>query len=304
VRRLLITGGSGYLGAWLRPAAAARGWEVHSTYRAQPGLAGLDRQHALDLTQAEAVARLVGELQPDAILHTACSNRDNANIAAITPAARHLACAAQQLGARLVHVSTDLVFDGEHAPYSDTSPLAPKGAYGAAKAAAEAIVTAQCPSAAIVRPSLIWSLEPLDRQTTWLVDNMRRGERVTLFTDEVRCPVHRDDLSAALLELAERPELNGPFNMGGPQALNRWDFGLKLLRALGLPRESNVLPRALGLPRESNVLPGTVAESGLERARNLTVQCTRAAQMLNTPLRGVDESLARRRSHQPRYCEG
>ncbi len=289
--RLLITGGSGYLGAYLMQAAAALGWDVHGTYFSRPFSASAGQVVPLDLSQPEAVAALVADLRPDAILHTACSNRDAANIAAIEPAARHLACAAQAHGARLVHLSTDMVFDGEHAPYDDEAPTAPLGAYGRAKAAAEATVAAYCPSAAIVRPSLIWSLEPLDRQTTWLVDGMRRGERVTLFTDEIRCPVHLHDLADALLELSARPDLAGPFNLGGPQALNRWDFGLKLLAALGQPRGSTVLP-------------GTVAGSGLVRARNLSLRCTRAQRLLSTHVRAVDEIVARPRSRHPRFCEG
>jgi dTDP-4-dehydrorhamnose reductase len=289
--RLLVTGGSGYLGAYLLQSAAALGWDVHGTFFSRPIAASHGNAHQLDLGQHYAVEALVARLRPDAIIHTACSNRDSANIAAIEPAARHLADAAHRHGTRLVHLSTDLVFDGEHAPYDDTAPLAPKGAYGRAKAAAEAVIAAHCPSAAIARPSLIWALEPLDRQTTWLVEGMRRGERVTLFTDEIRCPVHLHDLSAALLELAARPDLAGPFNLGGPQALSRWDFGLKLLEALGLPRGGNLLP-------------GMVAESRLERARDLTLHCDRARQLLNTQLRSVDERAARPRSRQPRYCEG
>jgi dTDP-4-dehydrorhamnose reductase len=289
--RLLVTGGSGYLGAHLMQAAAAGGWDVHGTYQSRPFTPTDGGAHRLDLTQPEAAGALVDRLRPDAIVHTACSNRDAANVHAIEPAARHVARAARQLGARLVHVSTDMVFDGEHAPYDDTSSPAPKGDYGRAKAASEAIVLDHCPTAAIARPSLIWSLEPLDRQTTWLVDGMRAGQRVTLFTDEVRCPVHLHDLAAALLELAARPELSGPFNLGGAQALNRWDFGLMLLAALGLPRASGVLP-------------GTAAEAGLERARDLTLTSARARQLLRTRLRGVDEIVAQPRSRQPRYCEG
>ncbi len=288
--RLLITGGSGYLGAYLRQATAAQGWDVQTTYFSHP-VAGAGTPHALDLTQATAVQALLAELRPAAVIHTACSNRDAANIAAIEPAARHLAAAAQALGTRLVHVSTDMVFDGEHAPYHDESALAPKGAYGRAKAAAEISVAELCPTAARVRPSLIWSLEPLDRQTAWLVDGMRRGQRLTLFTDELRCPVHLTDLTTALLELAARPDLSGPFNLGGPQVLNRWDFGLKVLAALGLPRGCHVLP-------------GTVAESGLERARDLTLICRRATELLSISIRSVDEITAQARTRAPRFCEG
>lgn len=291
MRRLLVTGGSGYLGAWLMPAAAALGWDVHGTYYSRPFTPAVGAAHPLDLSQPAAISELLARLRPDAIIHAACSNRDAANIAAIEPAARRMAEAARQQGTRLVHVSTDMVFDGEHAPYDDDSALAPKGDYGRAKAAAEDAVLDQCPTAAIVRPSLIWSLDPLDRQTTWLVDGVRRGERVTLFTDEIRCPVHLHDLGAAMLELAEQPALSGPFNLGGRQALNRWDFGLQLLAALGLPRGSQVLP-------------GTVAEFGLDRARDLTLRGTRARQLLSTTMHGVHDILAHSRTRQPRYCEG
>jgi dTDP-4-dehydrorhamnose reductase len=292
MRRLLVTGGAGYLGRRLGPLAAAQGWTVTSSYHSAPAWFGEPLR--LDLLDGAAVHATVAQLQPTAILHTACSNRDAANIAAIAPAARHLAEAAQAQGARLVHVSTDMVFDGEHAPYADEAAPAPLTDYGQAKAEAEAIVQAACPSAAIGRPSLIWSLDPLDRQTSWLVDGMRRGERLTLFTDEIRCPVHVDDLAAALLALAERPEIAGPLNLGGAQALNRWEFGLRLLAALDLPRAPNVVP-------------GTVLASGLRRPRDLTLYTERARRAGLPPLRGVDTVLALRpaRAHQqPRICEG
>lgn len=287
--RLLVTGGAGYLGRRLGPLAAAQGWQVTSTYFSTPPLAG--ETVPLDLTDGPAVHAAVTALRPIAIIHTACSNRNAAHIAAIAPAARHLAEAAQAVGARLVHVSTDMVFDGEHAPYADDAPLGPLTDYAAAKAEAERLVRAACPGAALGRPSLIWSLDPLDKQTEWLVAGMRRGERVTLFTDEVRCPIHLDDLAAALLALAARPELSGPFNLGGRQALSRWEFGLRLLEALGLPRTANVLP-------------GTVAGSGLRRPRDLTLRLDRATHAGLPPLRGVDDVLAAHAQHTPRICEG
>lgn len=118
----------------------------------------------------------------------------------------------------------------------------------------------------------------MDRQIGWLVDGLRRGTPVTLFSDEIRCPVQLTDLTAAPLELAARRQPAGPLNLGGQQALSRWDFGLRLLHALGLARAENVQPR-------------TVAQSGLLRARNLTLEGRRAGQLLATSLRRVDEVL-------------
>lgn len=235
--------------------------------------------HQLDLRQCEAVRRLLNSLQPAAVIHTACSNRDEAGISAIVLAARNLAGACHEAGIRLVHVSTDLVFDGEHAPYADDSTPAPISPYGRAKAEAEAAVAELCPEAVIVRPSLIWALEPMDRQTGWLVDGLQRGEPVTLFTDEIRCPVYLPDLARVLMALAILPQVSGPMNLGGSQPLNRWDFGLRLLDALGLARADNIRP-------------GLVAQSGLVRARNLTLECRRARLLLPMPPRGVDAVLA------------
>ncbi|MCC6190390.1 MAG: sugar nucleotide-binding protein [Anaerolineales bacterium] len=277
--RLLITGASGYLGGHLLALAAAERWAVTGTYFSNPIAANGGAGLSLDLTDAGAVAAAVAAARPGAIIHTACSNRNPANVHAIVPAARHLAAAARAQGARLVHLSTDQVFDGEQAPYDDDDAPNPITEYGRAKAEAEAAVRAACPDAVIVRPSLIWSLDPLDKQTGWLVDGLCQGTRVTLFTDEQRCPVHLDDLAALLLQLARRPELAGPLNAGGAQALNRWDFGLRLLAALRLVRKPNVRP-------------GRVAEGRLVRPRNLILRSRRAKALQLTALRGVDDVLA------------
>lgn len=275
MKRLLLTGASGFLGAHILQAAEA--WEVFPTYFSRP-LAHPRARH-VDVRDVAAVDALIAAIQPQAIIHAACSNGSAAEIASIAPGARAIATAAHRHGARLVHFSSDIVFDGEHAPYTDESPPQPLTDYARAKAEAEALVAALCPSAALVRPSLIWNLDPLDHQTGWLVRGLARGETVTLFTDEYRCPVHVSDVSAAVLELAARPEIAGTLNLGGPQAYNRWDWGHKVLAALRLTPGPHL--RA-----------GQVLGSGLTRARNLTMVSARAAVLLKTKLRAADEILA------------
>lgn len=279
MKRLLITGGSGYLGAHLLAAAVA--WEVVATYHTRPIMPERGAALALNLRDEAATRAAIAELRPDVIVHTACSNRNTEHIRAIVPAARHLARAAHETGARLVHVSTDMVFDGERAPYADDAPPAPLGEYAHAKAEAEAIIAALCPAAVIARPSLIWGLDPPDHQTRWLVEGARNGQHVTLFTDELRCPTYVHDLVAALLELATQPEITGALNLTGPQALSRWDFGLRLLTALGIAPGPNIVPL-------------TVRQSGLERPRNLTLLTLRAQRELKTRLRSVAEVLGER----------
>jgi dTDP-4-dehydrorhamnose reductase len=276
MKRLLVTGGSGLVGAPLIDLAAARGWDVWATYHTR----ALTWPQALrlDLNDFDSTRAVVAETRPDVVIHTACSNRSAEQIAAIGSAARRLAQLTRDNQIRFIHLSSDLVFDGEHPPYADDSPPAPIMPYGVAKAEAEKIVAQIYPAALIVRPALIWSLDPLDHQNKWIVDSARSGAPITLFTDEYRTPVHLADLCAALLELAERPEISGVMNLVGPQSLNRWDFGLKVLAALGL------------LPGP-NIVPGTVKASGLLRARNVSLLATRAQRELKTKLRSVDEAL-------------
>lgn len=278
MKRLLITGGSGYLGQHLIEHAGA--WEVTGTYYAHAFAPLRGAALQLDLRDEVATHAAIAELKPQVILHTACSNRNAEHQAAIVPAARHIARTARALNIHLVHVSSDVVFDGEHPPYGDAARPQPITDYARAKAEAEDVVAGLCPKAVIARPSLIWGLDPIDHQTRWLVDAARNGQPVTLFTDEFRCPTYVHDLAAALLELATYAEFHGPVNLVGPQALSRWDFGVKLLAALNLPLTPNVMAR-------------TVNESGLMRPRDLTLTTERAQRELKTRLRSVDEVLGR-----------
>lgn len=272
----LVTGASGYLGHAV--VSRARHVTIVPASFARP-VPGHPHAARVDLRDTAAVDELVRAVAPDVVIHTAASNRNAEHIAAILPAAVAVASAARRHGARLIHVSTDLVFDGRNAPYTDESEPHPIDApYARAKAEAEQRVAEIHPGVAIVRPSLIWGLDPLDHQTRWLVDGAKSGAPVALFTDEVRCPVHVNDLADWLLELAGRTDLVGPFNAVGPQPLTRWEFGQKLLRKLGIRPGPNV-KAALS------------KDLGLNRAQDLTLTARRARE-LRTMLRSVDDVLA------------
>jgi dTDP-4-dehydrorhamnose reductase len=275
---LLVTGASGYLGR--RVVARAGGWDVVGTYLDHAPPAGTPGRHVgLDLRDPDATRRLVEAVRPDAIVHTACSNQRPEHVAAIVPAAQAVAEASRSVGTRLVHVSSDVVFDGTAAPYDESAPVRPLGRYAAAKAETEAIVLAGLSNALVVRTSLIYGVDPPDHQTRWLLGAMDRGERVTLFTDELRCPVFVDDLADALVELAAR-DLTGVLHVAGPAALDRWTFGCLMVAWLG-----RRVP--------DNVVPGTSAASGLTRAADLRLDTRRAQAALGTRVRGLAEVRAK-----------
>lgn len=275
--RILITGGSSYLGQHLVPQATAVIPQVHFTthqHALQPTPNGATG-HPLDIRDATAVDTLVQALRPDVIIHTAGSNRVPDMTSVIEDGTRRVAAAARRVGARLVHISTDVVFDGRSAPYREEDPPQPLHAYGRAKANAEATLRSQ-PNCVIVRTSLIYGLRRIDRGTAWIAAALSAGEPVTLFTDQLRNPVWVHSLCEACLELAQS-SYAGILHVAGSQVLSRAEFGLRLLDWWGISR------------RETVVL-GT---SDPERwPRDCTLDLSRAAKILATPLPGVDAVLA------------
>jgi dTDP-4-dehydrorhamnose reductase len=277
---LLVTGGSGFLGAALRAAAP----EAAYTYHAHPPHAEAANAYPLDVRDADAVARLVERLRPAAIVHTAYTNDPTAMREVIVGGSRAVAVAAQRVGAALVHVSTDQVFDGERAPYDEDAEPAPVLPYGEAKAEAERAVRAAHASAIVARASLLYSIEPPDPRLARTAATLARGETVTLFTDEWRCPAHVADVARALLALVARlrsgESLSPVAHLVGPQPLVRRDFEIACLRALGVP---------VGAVRA-----GTIAESGVPRPRNLTLVAPRTPPEIVAGLRPLAYWLAAR----------
>jgi dTDP-4-dehydrorhamnose reductase len=267
--RILVTGGAGYLGSELCAQAEAQGLDVVATQFATPAPHG--RAVQLDIRDAAAVQRLLLRLGPDVVVHTAYVQTGPEVDATVVRGSAAVAEASARVGARLVHLSTDLVFDGEQgAPYDEDAEPRPVMAYGAAKLEAERLVLRADPDALVVRTSLLYG-KPGPQERLALRDD------VTFFTDEIRCPTLVGELAAALLELAHRPDVTGILHVAAPEALSRLDLA-RLLRA------------AHG--GDPDVLRGARSESA-GRARNVALDSSKAAGLLANRLRGASEAMAR-----------
>ncbi len=266
--RVLVTGGGGLLGGALLRAAPPE-VELHATVR-RAHAAGATI-HPVELVDADAVAATWARVRPDAVIHTAFDMA--AGEPEVKAAHLNVARACREVGAGLVHVSTDALLDGEHAPYDEGAEPAPVYEYGRLKAVAEATVREACPEAAVVRTSLLLRADPPDRTSAWLVDALRRGEPVRLFTDELRCPVAADDLAAQLWELVTLPaaERTGVWNLVGPEALSRYALGLLVAAYHGLDTRGMV--------------PAPGESSAARRPRDLRLLTPRADRELRTRAR-------------------
>ncbi|MEV0429282.1 sugar nucleotide-binding protein [Micromonospora sp. NPDC050495] len=267
---LLVVGASGFLGAEVCRQAVAAGHRVAGTYHsaavAVPGVA----PHRLDVTDRAAVRALLTGVRPDAVVSTPYRFDDWAVTA---DGAAHVASAAAEVGARLVHLSSDALHGGRPEPYADDEPPTPVYPYGAAKAAAETAVRAVDPGALLVRTSLI--LGEGSKQIQLCRDAL--AGRATLFTDELRCPVDVTDVAAAVLELVGT-DYAGALNVAGPDAVSRAELGLLVARRFGLD--------------PAGMKTSTGAAAGVRRPAEVRLDSTRAAGLLRTRLRGVEELLA------------
>lgn len=197
--RLLVTGAAGMLGTDVVAAASA----AHEVV----GFARAD----LDITDAEAVRAAVRDTQPDAVINCAAytnvdgAETDEETATAINGAgAGHLAAAAAEQHAHIVHVSTDYVFPGDAtAPYPEDAPTGPIGAYGRSKLAGELAVENGNPAShSIVRTAWVFGPHGKNFVDTMLKLAATRSE-LTVVDDQLGCPTYTGHLAQALIAIAE-----------------------------------------------------------------------------------------------------
>jgi len=284
----LVLGGSGFLGVHVLEAVAATGRRVVSAGRHSP----LDRagaEHApLDALDGDALEALLERLSPDRVINCCalarggdceerpeCADRLNAEL----PEA--LGRWAGRTGARLVHVSTDLVFGGEPpraAGYREEDSPGPLSIYGNSKAAGEAALLAANPAALVARLPLLFGDSRgrgLGASDSLLAALERGGRRPRLFVDEFRTPLAVEEAAAALVELAGSP-VAGLLHVAGPERLSRFSLGRIVL--LGAGRSEAEIERFLQPVRQEEL------DLAALRPADVSLDTRRARSFLRSPL--------------------
>jgi dTDP-4-dehydrorhamnose reductase len=222
--RLLVTGGAGMLGQAVAAAATRLGHNVIALPRAD-----------LDITDADHVRRVVAAAEPRAVVNCAAwTDVDGAETAEAAATevngagAGNVARAAAENGARVVHVSTDYVFDGSKTtPWVESDPVAPLGAYGRSKLAGEEEVSLADGEHAIVRSAWLFGAGGRNFVDTMLALADERDE-VSVVTDQVGCPTWTGHLAEALVELAERRGDVGIFHAAAAGACSWYELAIEV----------------------------------------------------------------------------
>ncbi len=283
---ILLTGATGLVGSAFAEAAKRRGHHVVGVVgRSLFNVPGLAEKRALDLTSPEGVTALALEMFPDAIVNCAAvaepaaCDADPARAQALNvelPAT--LAALAHHLSARLVHVSTEQVFGGDRAPYAVSSAPAPVNLYGRQKLEAEQRVHAKAPEFAVtLRAPLLTgnSLSGARSLHERLLADWAAGKTPRLYRDEIRQPCTAGNLAEAMLELCERPELNGVFHWAGAEAMSRVELAKRIRTHFKLS------------PEAAPIIEASRAEDPAATARrpaDLTLDLKPLAGALKTPI--------------------
>jgi len=299
--KLVVTGASGFLGREVCLAALRRGYQVLALGGTRaPTIPGVAHARAFDLCDDAALESLLLEEFPHAVVHCAALPTIEACLAEPERAKKlnsevpkKLAQLSFHLGAKLVHLSTDTVFDGVAGGYQPTDRPAPLNLYGETKAAAEVdVLRFGREHAAVLRTSpIIGNSIGGDRGlherlfATW-----KQGKAATLFTDEIRQPVEVSNLADVTIELCERGNLSGLYHWAGTEAMSRHEIGVRVARHFGLDADALVRPTSRA-----------EVPSAASRPRDLSLRLHPLAGKLRTAAQSFEEQLAQLRV--PRGCE-
>jgi dTDP-4-dehydrorhamnose reductase len=296
--RILVTGASGLLGLNLALEAAKQEKPACGSSLSAHSVFGLVNSHALrtrdfhvlegDLCTPGVMERVLDVTQPDWVIH--CAALANIDACERDPErARQLnseipgklADYVARGGARMLHVSTDAVFDGQRGGYAEQDTPNPLSVYARTKLDGEQAVAAANPAAIIARVNLFgWSLSGQRSLAEWFFYNLSAGKPVNGFTDVLFCPLLANDLAQVFLQMLA-VGLSGLYHVVSSDAMSKYAFGVEIARRFGLD--------------EALISPVSVQQGGLVAARstNLTLRNDKLVRELGIFIPTVSAGLGR-----------
>lgn len=286
--KMFILGGNGFIGGhlcsrgWVSLAITA-GFYSHSPQRDQN-----INWEGLDIRDADAVRRAIRRVSPKIIINAAavsdfqkCEADPELAWDVNYKGAVNLANAAKEFGIRLIHLSTDLVFDGRGQYYEETDVPSPICAYGKSKLAADNYIAGCGVDYCILRlaPVYGWSVNGAHSFFESMVKGMINYRKYTGFIDEFRTPISVYDLCSIIFMLADQSWRGGLFHVGGPDRISRYEFALRVCRRFGFPN-------AIVEPRISNeILPGNL------RPKDCSMKSRKIISALPIHIQNIDHGL-------------
>lgn len=237
---ILITGASGILGASLVALAQEQGREVAGLYhRHRVNLPGATML-AADLTEESEVEKIFDEVRPESVIHCAaatdvdwCEDKPEEARRINVAASARIANSTSRIGAQLLYVSTDSVFDGTRGRYAETDRPMPLNVYARTKLEGEQVVLDGSASAVVARVTLYgWKAHNKPSLAEWILEELAAGGLVPGFSDVIFCPILANDLAEVLLAMVDG-NLRGLYHVAGPEPVSKYEFARRLALTFG-----------------------------------------------------------------------
>jgi len=287
MERMLITGGSGLLGSNTARIAAEE-FEVYATYNSHPSEIEGCQFLPLDIRDKQQVISLLKQIKPAVVIHTAglvnvdyCEEHEDEARMINMAGTENVALASKETGAKLIFISTDSIFDGNRGMYTEEDIPHPLTVYARTKLEAEKKVQRLLPESIIARTVFYgWNLHSKKSLAEWVVDGLREGKRLRMWTDAFFTPMLANNLAEVLIDMY-RHNLSGVYHVAGSERCSKYAFGLEVARAFGLD--------------ENLIEPSSIDEADLKahRPKDPSLDTTRVARAINARLLGVKEGIAR-----------
>jgi dTDP-4-dehydrorhamnose reductase len=240
--KLLITGASGLYGSKLAQMALVKGFEVYSSDIQSLSVYG--NFVKMDISDNAVVEEVFKRVKPDVVVHAAtltdvdkCELDKELAWKINVEGTKNIVEASKAAGSFLIYISTDYVFSGEKGCYKESDLPDPVNYYGLTKLKAEELVKKQA-EYFIARPSVIYGSTPAAGKVNfalWLIETLRKGERVKIVTDQWNTPTLNTNLAEMTLEVVER-RLTGTFHLCGATRVSRLEFAKLIADTFGLDK--------------------------------------------------------------------
>jgi dTDP-4-dehydrorhamnose reductase len=272
--KVLITGSSGFLGLNLLKYSPQT-VEIIAQYRTHKPEGYNQRITSSCIDFCETDWSAIGNLNSEVIIHTAamadidaCEEHPADAHFINFEVTRQLVHHARKINARLIFMSSDVIFDGKRGNYAENDKPRPLNVYGRTKNEAEKYILKHLPNAVVVRPALFYGLALNGRRsfTEIMLQNLKAGKEIKVFTDQFRTPILINDLVNAIWELAGN-DYRGIIHLGGIQKVNRWQLGKILCELFQL--DDNLLVPAKSSEIKQKVVRPLDCSLNISRANSI-----------------------------------
>jgi dTDP-4-dehydrorhamnose reductase len=260
LRTVFITGSNGLLGQAVTTLLTREtNYElVLSSVEDKSSIEYGHKYEKMDITNKDDVKKIIAYYEPQVIINCAaytevdkCETERELCWKINVDGVKNLIIASKRTNSKIIHYSTDYVFDGKSGPYDEEATPDPISFYGRSKLASENALTSSGIDHAIIRTMVLYGIGNNVKKNfaLWLVETLKKNMPVTIVTDQIGNTTIVDDLAYGTYKIVEKDK-SGIFNIAGKDILSRYDFALKLCEVFGFNKKlvSPILTSELSQP--------------------------------------------------------